>query len=67
VGGQQLREVLSSLCRDVRLDLTRKQLTRDLVAWTVRIDGTESVRRGRVVAQFRHGQLVHLQIGPAAG
>ena len=67
VRGQQLREVLSTLCRDVRLDLTRKQLTRDLVAWTVRIDGAESVRRGRVVAEFRHGQLVHLRIGPAAG
>ncbi len=67
VRGQQLREVLSSLCRDVRLDLTRKQLTRDLAAWTVRIDGSGSVRRGRVVAEFRHGQLVHLRIGPAAG
>ena len=67
VRGQQLREVLSTLCRDVRLDLTRKQLTRDLVAWTVRIDGAESVRRGRVVAKFRHGQLVHLRIGSAAG
>ena len=66
VRGQQLRDVLSTLCRDVRLDLTRKQLTRDLVAWTVRIDGAESVRRGRVVAEFRHGQLVHLRIGTAA-
>jgi NTE family protein len=67
VRGQQLREVLSKLCRDVRLDLTRKQLTRDQAAWTVRVDGAEPVRRGRVDAKFHHGQLVHLRIGPAAG
>jgi hypothetical protein len=65
--GQQLREVLSNLCRDVRLDLTRKQLTRDQAAWTVRIDGADPVRRGRVEAEFQHGRLVHLRTGAAAG
>jgi len=67
VRGQQLRDVLSNLCRNIRLDLTRKQLTRDQAAWTVRIDGAEPVRRGRVDAKFRDGQLVHLRIGPTAG
>jgi NTE family protein len=67
VRGQQLRDVLSRLCRDVRLDLTRKQLTRDQAGWTVRIDGAEPVRRGRVDAKFRDGQLVHLRIGPTVG
>jgi NTE family protein len=67
VAGRQLRDVLQGLCRDVRMDLTRKQLTRDRAAWTVRVDGTEPAGPGRIEAQFRHGLLTRLQVGPAAG
>ena len=66
VTGAQLRAVLADLCRTVRMDLTRKQLTRDLAAWTVRIGDTGTARSGRAQAVFRNGRLLRLRLGPAA-
>jgi hypothetical protein len=43
------------------MDLTRKQLTRDRAAWTVRLDGGV---RGRVEAEFDGRRLVRLRLGP---
>ena len=62
--GSGLQEVLSSCARDVRMDLTRKQLTRDRATWTVRIDGAAD-RRGRVEAEIVDGRVSRLRLGPA--
>ncbi len=61
--GEQVRTAVADLCRDVRLDLTRAQLTRDRARWTVRLDGAPDVR-GRVEAEFDRHRVVRLRLGP---
>ena len=59
-----LRAEVADLCTAVRLDLTRKQLTRERATWTVRLDG-EADRRGRVEAEIADGSVTALRMGPA--
>jgi NTE family protein len=54
-----LREHLTA---DIRVDLTRKQIARDRVAWTVR--GPDTC--GRAEARFRDGRITSLRLGAAA-
>jgi NTE family protein len=62
--GKQAHDVLADLCRTVRLDLTRKQLTRERATWTVRFAPSGTPVRGRVEADLDHGSLVRLRFGP---
>jgi NTE family protein len=60
VSGPQVRAAVADLARDVRIDLTRKQVTRDRATWTVRLGEA----RGRVEAEFDGGRVVRLRLGP---
>ena len=60
--GPQVRDAVTALCRDVRMDLTRKQLTRDRTTWTVRLGGAAD-RRGRIEAEFGGNRIVRLRLG----
>lgn len=62
--GEHARAEVADLCTAVRLDLTRKQLTRERATWTVRLDG-EADRRGRVEAEIADGSVTALRMGPA--
>ena len=62
--GEHARAEVADLCTAVRLDLTRKQLTRERATWTVRLDG-EADRRGRVEAEIADGAVTALRMGPA--
>ena len=62
--GSQVRAAVTALCRDVHMDLTRKQLTRDRTTWTVRLGGATGPR-GRVEAQFDGKRIVRVGLGPA--
>src|SRR4051812_16896500 len=64
VRGGQVHEAVRVLARDVRVDLTRKQLTRERAAWTVRIDVDGAGDRGLVEAEFRDGRVARLQLVP---
>src|SRR4051812_46375478 len=64
VRGGQVHEAVRVLARDVRVDLTRKQLTRERAAWTVRIDVDGAADRGLVEAEFRDGRVARLQLVP---
>jgi NTE family protein len=67
VRGRRLHEVMNDLARDVRIDLTRKQLTREKTAWTVRLDSAGGTRPGLVEAEFRDERVVRLHLGPIDG
>jgi NTE family protein len=67
VQGRRVHEVIRDLARDVRIDLTNKQLTREKAAWTVRMDGEGGSRRGLVEAEFRDDRLIRLHLGPVPG
>ncbi|HXV91746.1 MAG TPA: patatin-like phospholipase family protein [Pseudonocardia sp.] len=67
VRGRRVREVLADLPRDARPDLTRKQISADGTAWTVRTGDGTGPGLGRAEAEFRDGRLVRLRLGPAAG
>jgi NTE family protein len=60
------RFVLEHLHEGVRVDLTRKQVARSRVAWTVRTrgDSREERVRGRAEAQFRDGKVISFRLGP---
>jgi NTE family protein len=58
--GAAVHAAVTALSRDVRMDLTRKQLTRDRATWTVRLGEV----RGRVAAEFDGRRLVRLRLGP---
>lgn len=64
--GEAARDAVRDLCKDVRMDLTRKQLTREQAVWTVRLDGSASAAQGRIEATFDDGLVVRVQLGPAA-
>lgn len=61
--GAQVRAVVPDLCRGVRMDLTRAQLTHDRSMWTVRLDGTPSAR-GRIEAELDEGRIARVRLGP---
>lgn len=51
----------------VRVDLTRKQIAGDTVAWGVRTPKTKAGRRirGRATVRFEDGKVTSLRLGPA--
>ena len=59
--GEEVHAAVADLCRDVRLDLTREQLTHDRATWTVRLDGGV---RGRVEAELDGRRVTRLRLGP---
>lgn len=61
--GAQVHAAVADLCRGVRIDLTRAQLTRDRATWTVRLDGAPP-RRGRIDAEFEDRAVVRIRLGP---
>jgi NTE family protein len=63
--GPEVRAAVEELCRDVQLDLTRKQLTREHATWTVRMRGAGSDGLGRVVAEIAGGRVGRVTLGPA--
>ncbi len=64
--GEAARDAVRELCKDVRMDLTHKQLTRERAIWTVRLDDPASDARGRIEAAFEDGRVVRVQLGPMA-
>jgi NTE family protein len=66
-GKRQIRNfVAEHLARNIRMDLTRKQVARDGVAWTVALPGSDgSQDRSEAVAeaQFRDGKIKALRLG----
>jgi NTE family protein len=65
VRGRQLREVLRNLSEDVSIDVTRKQVTGDRTAWTVRTGNGDTASRGCAEAEFRDNRIVRLRLGSA--
>ena len=61
--GENAHAELADLCRTVRLDLTRKQLTRERSTWMVRLDG-DAGRRGRIEADVAGRCVTRLRLGP---
>ena len=61
--GGDARAELADLCARVRLDLTRKQVTRERSTWTVRLDGDEG-RQGRIEADIDGRRVTRLRLGP---
>ena len=64
--GEQARTLVTDLCPEVRIDLTREQLTQDGATWTVRVGGATD-RRGRIEATVERGRVVRLRLGPEPG
>ena len=62
--GDHARAEVAELCTAVKLDLTRKQLTRERASWTVRL-GAEPDRSGRVDAEIADGRVTRLRLGPS--
>ena len=61
--GERARAEVAELCTAVRLDLTRKQLTRERATWTVRLED-DADRSGRVEAEIVDGVVTALRMGP---
>ena len=61
--GAQAHAEVADLADAVRMDLTRKQLTRELATWTVRLEG-DAGRRGRVEAEIDGHRITRLRLGP---
>ena len=61
--GAQAHAEVADLADAVRMDLTRKQLTRELATWTVRLEG-DAGRRGRVEAEIDGRTITRLRLGP---
>jgi ketosteroid isomerase-like protein len=58
--------VAEHLAADVRIDLTKKQVARNAVAWTVRLPGGDGPRdrsEGVAEARFRDGKIKALRLG----
>jgi hypothetical protein len=64
--GEDAHDAVREQCKDVRMDLTHKQLTREQAVWTVRLDGSASDTQGRIEAAFEDGRVVRVQLDPAA-
>jgi NTE family protein len=65
VRGRSLEELLQQLSQDARVDVTRKQVTRDRTTWSVRLDAEGPDDRGLAEAEFRGDRLVRLRLGGA--
>jgi hypothetical protein len=65
IRGRQLHEVVRDLSQEARIDVTRKQVTQDRTAWTVRLDAGGTIHRGLAEAEFRHNRLRRLRLGSA--
>jgi NTE family protein len=63
VRGRQLHEVLRNLSEDVRIDVTRKQVTGDRTTWTVRTGSGDTAARGCAEAELRDSRIVRLRLG----
>jgi NTE family protein len=64
VRGRPLRELVRGLSEDTRVDVTRKQVTRDRTTWSVRLAAGGADGHGRAEAEFRGDRLVCLRLGP---
>ena len=64
VRGRQLHQVIRELASDVRMDLTRKQLTREKATWSVRVDEEGATRRGLISAEFQDNRITRVHLGP---
>lgn len=67
-GRAQVRAfVTDHLAREVRVDLTRKQVAHNGVAWTVRApaEGPADRAKGTAEAVFRGNEITSLRLGPA--
>jgi NTE family protein len=66
-GKRQIRRFATKhLAGDVRMNLTKKQVARNGVAWTVRLlggDGSSDRSEGVAEAQFREGKIKVLRLG----
>jgi NTE family protein len=62
VQGSAAHEFVERLCRETRMDLTRKQLARERVTWTVRAADADQAAAGRAEAEFRDGRIVSLRL-----
>ncbi|HEX2375139.1 MAG TPA: patatin-like phospholipase family protein [Actinomycetota bacterium] len=65
-GRQRISQfVRRHLTADLRVDLTRKQVARNRVTWTVRADRGDPGERvqGRAEAEFREGRITTLRLG----
>lgn len=59
--------VTGALSRKIRLDLTRKQISGDLVSWRIRLPAEKGKpQRGLAQARFRDGEITQLTLGPIA-
>jgi NTE family protein len=69
-GRARIRSFLSEyLAEEVHMDLTKKQVARNGVAWTVRSlggDGSTARSKGVAEAQFREGKIKALRLGDGA-
>jgi NTE family protein len=69
-GKRQIRNfVAEHLAGNIRMDLTKKQVARNGIAWTVRLlegDGSHDRSEAVVEAQFRDGKIKALRLGIAA-
>jgi len=61
--GKITPQLLDRLARGLTLDLTRKQIARDRVTWTVRAGGPGERVAGRAEATFRSGRVVAVTLG----
>jgi NTE family protein len=62
VRGAEVHEFVERLCRETRMDLTRKQVARERVTWTVRAADADGAAPGRAEAEFRDGRIVSLRL-----
>jgi NTE family protein len=67
VRGGELRDVLRDLSRGSRVDVTRKQVSRERTTWTVRLDDRGAGDRGLAEAEIRGDRLVRLRLGRSPG
>jgi NTE family protein len=63
--GRELEEAVRDLSQRARVDVTRKQVSRDRTTWTLRLDDGGAGDRGLAEVEFRDGRLVRLRLGPA--
>jgi hypothetical protein len=52
------------LASDVRMDLTRKQMTRERATWSVRLDQDGATRRGLIAAESQDSLVAGVHLGP---
>jgi len=59
--------VTRALGRKIRLDLTRKQISGDVVSWRIRLPAENGKpQRGLAQARFADGKITHFTLGPVA-